>query len=356
MEKLFRLYRDPSEGEAGADEPTSIHEAIMKSGEEPAKEAVPEEKETPKPKFAWGDEDRRKAKVDPSDEDEFDMGYEREVDGKKAPARFKLKEIKETAKWLHENTTLINSALGMREQLTKNPDLAKVFNTWWGKAFEGNKYNPEAVAKMSAALEGKVEQVKEGIDDKTDDIKEMETELSELDEDSPQAKILRRNINALKSTRGQLKEALDTLKTLQEKTAGHDKFKTDFETTQKTNKEQEEAKEAAKIFDDTFGPLAKQHTFDDTDDAKEFENSVRDMVANMAAQDKIKDDSQFIKAIQECAKAVSERIGKRNERIVNGYLKKKGTPPPKEEGKKETQQEEPKSIGQMVADAMFPNA
>lgn len=342
MNKIFRFY------DAAAVEPTgspmldAMNEA--EAAAKPAEEVKPVE-ETPKTKFAWGDEDRRKGRYEPKDEDEFDLGYEDKKDGVKTPRMIKLAQMKETAKFLRENDGLIRSAMGMREQLTKNPDLAKWFNTGWAKAFEGDKYNPEAVTKLVASLEGKAEVTKDKIEDATDDIKEMETLLAELDAESPQAKIMRGNINSLKATRTQLKEALGTIKTLQEKTEGHDKFKTNFEETQKTQKEEADAKQAGELFNTTFGALtSKECKFDDADDAKELEDSTRDAVANLANQGKINNDAEFAKAIQDAAKATFERIGKRRERIVTDYLKKKGLTPkeevkPKEEIKKSPDEE-----------------
>lgn len=361
MKDLIKLYLDPQESESVG----SVMLDAMNKQESDSSETVPESKtdETPKTKFAWGEEDRRKEKYQPKDEDEFDLGYEIEDGDKKVPAKAKLSEIRSAAKFLKENRDMINASLGMREEFKKNPDLGKAFTSFWENSFKDNKYNPEFVGKMSNFLEGKTEVVKEKIEENTDDIKEMETLLNELDADSPQARILRTNINGLKATRAQLKEALGTIKGLQERTDGHDKFKTGFEETQKKNKESEEAKQAGKVFDDTLGALTSKdnkqgYQFEDQDDAKEFEGLVRDGVANLAKAGKITNDSEFIKAIQDVAKAVHERISKRTEKIVNGYLKKKGQPPldRKPEGNKEKtnkDSDDDKSIGELISESMF---
>lgn len=361
---LIKLYRDPGVSEAGAAtaEPSSVGEAMLsamdKSAESVESKEVSHETESKetKSKFAWGDEDRRKSRYEPKDDDEFDLGWEDEKDGVKTNRKFKLSEIKEEAKWLRENRSLINSALGMREQFTKNPELSKAFSLFWNKAHEGDKYNPEAVAKMHQMLEGKAEVIAEKVDDNADDIAEAEKELAELDPESPQYKIAKRSLNALKAVRSQLKTAEDSNKTLQGKLDGLDKFKTGFEETQKTQKSDAEAKQAGELFDTTLGALtSSEYKFDDADESKEFESSVRDMVATQAQKGKINNDQEFTKAIQDAAKATFERISKRNERVVNEYLKKKGKLPPEKEVKKEKEPEKEQSIGEALAGGMFPD-
>lgn len=371
MKNLIHLYRDPDPVEEGGGK--SIYESIMEAPDAPVDDKTVDINTPPADKvnddkaakkFAWGDEDRRKTRAEIKDEDEIDLGYEREVEGKKSPAKATMKEIKEAAKFLNDNNNVINSALGMRDQFSKNPDLKKAFNAFWGKAFEGNKYNPEYVGKLNAFLDGKQEEVKDKIDDQTDDIKEMEKDLAELDEASPQAKVLKRNISAIKATRTQLTDALKTIKTLQEKTDEHGKFRTNFEDTQKKDKESKEAEDATKLFDDTLGALRpeKKYVLEDPDDEKEFiggtkndSNGVKDYVANLAQNGRIKNDDEFKKAIADCAKVVFDRINKRNERIITGYLKKKGGVLPKKDEKEvkdEKTTPDEKSIGQFFADNM----
>lgn len=360
MNDLIKLYFDPA-GDTGAAtaEPSSVGEAMMSAfdkaeGEQKTDAPADKPEGETKPKFAWGDEERRKARAEIKDEDELDLGYEEEIDGKKSPAKRSLRAIKETAKWLKDNEDLVRSAVGMREQFANNPALKDWFNKSWGKIYEGNKYNPEAVARLSQALEGKAEDVKDKIGDTTDDIKEMEKLIEELDADSPQAKILRSNINGLKATRAQLKEALGTIKTLQDKSGEIDKFRTGFEETQKNQKTEAEAKQAGELFDSTLGALtSKEYKFDDADDSKEFESSIRDTVATQAHQGKINNDQEFTKAIQDAAKATFERISRRNERVVNEYLKRKGKLPPEKEVKDKKETEKEQTIGEAIADGLF---
>lgn len=363
MNDLIKLYRDPGVAEpTGSPMLDAMNEAEAAAPIEKVDTPAPETEEKPKSKFAWGEEDRRKPA--PVDEDpEFDLGYEDEKDGVKTPAKMKQSEIRARAKWLKENDGLIRGAVSMREEFKKNPELSKVFNTFWGKAYEGDKYNPEAVAKFSAMLEAKAEATVAKAEDNADDIVEAEKELAELDQDSPQYKIAKRSLNALKAVRTQLAEERANNKTtqtaLQAKLDGLDKFKGDFETTQKTQKEEADAKQSGDLFDTTFGALASGESmkFDDADDAKELESSVRDMVATLANPNqeggsKIKNDADFTKAIQESAKTAHERISKRNQRIVTEYLKKKGQLPPEKEKPKEKEKEK-SSDDESIGDAII---
>ncbi len=362
MNDLIKLYRDPGVADpTGSPMLDAMNEVEAAVPVEKVDTPAPAAEEKPKSKFAWGEEDRRKPAA--TDEDpEFDLGYEDEKDGVKTAAKLKHSEIRARAKWLNENDGLIRGAVAMREEFTKNPDLSKVFNTFWGKTFEGNKYNPEAVAKFSAFLEAKQEAVVAKVEDNADDIIEAEKELAELDQDSPQYKIAKRSLSALKAVRTQLAEERANNKTtqtaLQAKLDGLDKFKTGFEETQKTQKEEADAKQAGDLFDTTFGALASGESmkFDDADDAKEFESSVRDMVANLANPNqkggsKITNDAEFTKAIQDSAKAAHERISKRNQRVVTEYLKKKGQLPPEKEKLKEKEtvkSEDSETIGEAM--------
>ncbi len=328
MNRLIWRYLDPAEeGAVGGD---ALDTAIDNASQpETAQEnAAPETPAVAAKKFAWGDVDRRaKTEEDP----ELDLGYEEEKDGQKVPAKYKLSHIKEQAKWLNDNKNIIRAAMGMNKEFTANPELGKAFNTFWAKIYDGNKYNPEQVQKFNAMLEGKQEQIETTIDDKTDDIKEMEKLLEELDPESPQAKIMKSNINGLKNTRSQLAETLKANKAMQDKLEGLDKFKTGFEETQKKQKTEAEERQASELFTKEFSSLTSKDRKDgyhveDADDAKELERLVRDQVAEAARVGSITNDEQFVKAIQSSAKAAFDTISKRNERVVNAYLQKKQPP------------------------------
>lgn len=356
MRYLIRLYRDPAVVEpTGSPMLDAMNEA--EAAAKPVEEAKPVEQA--KTKFAWGEEERRKP-VATEEDPEFDLGYEDEKDGVKTPIKTKLSVVKETAKWLRDNGAMIRSSIGLRDTFNKNPELSKAFSALMTNSFEGDKFKPETVAKVMAALEAKAEVVDKKVEDNADDIAEAEKELAELDQDSPQYKIAKRSLNALKTVRGQLADAQANNKTLQGKLDGLDKFKKGFEETQKKQTEDADAKQAADLFDSTFGALTSGDTgikFDDAGDAKEFEEEVRNTVANLAEQKKITNDAEFTKAIQDAAKAANERISMRNQRIVTEYLKKKGQLPKEEEKPKEkeiTKIEDSESIGDAILRELSP--
>lgn len=356
MEKLFKLYfdPDPADNATGGD---SFDSVIDKAAEpdKPADQTPPSNEEPKKTKFAWGDEDRRKTRQQASDDDEFDMGYEQEDEkGNKAAVKAKLKEIKEAAKFYYENRGAINLGLGLSRQFKQSPEWAKAFDTIQAKMWEGGKYNGEFVNKQLSFLEGKAEQIQDKIDDKADDIADMEKDLNELDPDSPQARILRRNINALKTTRAQLQQTLALNKELQGKIDGVQKSQTDFSESQKKQRQDEEAKQAIDLFDKEFGALTSKEKkdgfyIDDTGDRADLENSVRDQVGKLALEGKIKNDDQFTQAIRDCVKANFEKISKRNERIINEYLKTKKPP---SQGQQQGEQPKNKIPAKSATDAI----
>lgn len=315
--------------------------------------------EEEKPKFAWGNEERRKAysgeeRRGTNKDPELDIG---EMDDKGQSKKYKLSEIKERAKWIRENTPLINAAVSMRKEFTDNPELSKAFTTFWGKAFENNKYNPEFVGKMGQFLEGKQEQIESKIDEKTDDIKEMETLLTELDSDSPQAKILKSNIANLKALRVQLSQTLESNKAMQAKIDGIEKFKTGFEKNQADGLRQRDEQAASELFDKEFKTLtAKEKTdgyfIEDSEDLSELERLVRESVASEAGSkdSKITNDDAFLESIRRNAKAAFEKISKRKEKYVNDYLKKKGLVPKEAIKPKERQPEKERQSN--VSDAI----
>lgn len=343
MKELLRRYLDPDPADGGG---ASFDSIVDKASHDstPASDITPTPEEA-KPvvtKFPWGNDDRRKTAQEIKDEQEIELGYEEEKEGKKVPAKYSIKHIKEQAKWLNDNKNLIRAAVGMNKEFTANPELSKAFTAFWAKSYgPDGKVNVEYVQKLNTMLEGKAEVIADKIDDKTDDIKDMEELLKELDPDSPQAKIMKSNINGLKATRAQLAEALKGNKSMQEKLDGLDKFKGNFEETQKKQASEAEEKRASELFATEFSSLTSKERkdgfhIDDADDAKELERMVRDQVANLAnpsqeGGSKITSDEQFTQAIQISAKAAFETISKRNERIVSQYLLKKQ--PPKPEGK-----------------------
>jgi hypothetical protein len=336
MKYLFKLYFDPDPADNNTGGP-DLDSIVDKATEPPAdanvdKPAEKSEATPPAKKFAWGDEDRRKSRQEVNDDLELEMGYEQEDDkGNKAAVKAKIKEIKEAAKFYYENRGAIKLGLGLASQFKQSPEWAKAFDSLQQKMWEGGKINTEFINKQLSFLEGKAEQIQDKIDDKTDDIAEMEKDLAELDAESPQARILKRNINALKTTKNQLTQALSANKELQGKIDGVQKFQTDFTDSQKKQKEDAEEKQTVELFNKEFGSLTSAekkdgYFIDDPEDKADFEEKVRRQVGDLALKGKITNDDQFVQSIRECAKAAFEKYSQRNERIISTYLKKKQPP------------------------------
>lgn len=338
MNNLIRLYRFPEEGVQTIDDMidnTPIERADDKPADKPEEkqaEPVAWDKTTERRK-AYSGEERRGERKDPS----FEMGYEeeKEVEGKKVKqqVKAKLSEIKEAAKFYHDNRDVVKLGLGLANQFKQSPEFAKLFDNIQTKMFKDGKIDGTFVTGTLAKLEAKEEVQKEKIDDATDDIKEMQKDLEDLDPDSPQAKILKRNISALQATRTQLKTAMDANKQLQDKIGGiekHNETQIKNQTAEKTKSEEDAA---IKLFDDTYKAITSKDSKDayyieDKDDASDFEDKVRTAIQRLALEGKIKNDQDFTNAIRESAKVAFEKYNQRRERIVNDYLKTKKQPEP----------------------------
>lgn len=339
MRNLLRLYRSPEGGEGAATIDSVIDDVVVdRAADKPADAPADKLADKPAEPTAWdktterrkrfSGEERRADAKDPI----YDMGYEteKEVGGKKVKemVKAKLSEIREAAKFYHDNRDVVKLGLGLANQFKQAPAFAKLFDTIQAKMFKDGKIDETFVTSTIDKLEAKQEQIQQKVDDQTDDIKEMQKDLEDLDPDSPQAKILKRNISALQATRTQLKQAMDSNKQLQDKIGGIEKFNTDRTNADKTAKTQAEEDSAIKLFDDTYKSITSKDTKDayhieDAEEAQDFEDKVRRSVQRLALEGKIKNDQEFTSAIRESAKVAFEKYNQRNERVINSYLKTK---------------------------------
>ena len=332
FENLIRLMREDGASEASGGGGGFNLDLSAAMSKEP--EATPAQTETNSSEPST--EPKSEApKVD--DDPEYELDYEEEP-GKKA--KTKLSELKATAKWLNDNKQLITGSLKIRDEASKNPAFGKALQTLISQAYdEKGNYNGQAVDSILSKLEAKAEAVQEKIDDKTDDIADMEKMLSDLDEDSPHASILKKNIAAAKSLRAQMSQSLEMNKKLQERLDGLDKFKTELTTKEETKLKDSEVKRLSDTYQKEIGALcdpAKSdgYRFVDTDEQADFDRAVRDSVAQKA--EGIKSDAEFVKVVKEAAKAVYDKMSKRREAYVNDYLKKKSGAPKEPEQKTES--------------------
>lgn len=371
---ISQINRDPNE----QDEAGSFQDAIsnaMDTAEQETPESKENESNEGKEENAEGTEtenkwdgktdrrskfsgqERRNSALDPEHELDFEM------EPGKGKAKFKTSELKEAAKFIHANKDSIAGALKIREMAAKHPEFGKILQTVIGKSFNGENFNQDFATKTLSALEGKAEKIEDKIDDKEDDIKEMQTLLDELDQDSPQAKILARNIANQKAQRSQLQNALNQINEMKSRVDGIEQKNTDFLKKQETEHTSVEVKRLSETFSKEIGALTDAqkkdgYKFIDADEQAEFDSTVRNIVASNAKN--IKTDADFVKSIQDAAKAVYDKMSKRREAYVNDYLKKKGqTPKTKDEEKPKQKKENDddslngKTIGETIADAMF---
>ena len=167
MLNFLRIMRDP-DPEPGFGE--AIIEALDKqeveTPETPAAPETPATPETPEAPKEWDKVERRKGyegekrrAADKTIEDpEHEVDFELEAG--KGKAKIKLSELKDTAKWIHENRGTLQSMLKHRQMAAKYPEFGKVMDAVINKSFDGDKFNGEFVNKTLATLEGKAEKLK----------------------------------------------------------------------------------------------------------------------------------------------------------------------------------------------------
>lgn len=318
-------------------------------------EAIGREQETAEtPKETPATETPKEPEAKTPEDPEFEMDWEDEPG--KGKAKAKLSELKETAKWIRENKQMVAGTLKIREEAQKNPNFGKALQTLINKSYnEKGEYQGAYVDNVLKQLEGQQEKIEDKIEDKTDDILEMENMLKELDEDSPHAKILKRNISAAKVMRQQLRDALDQNKKFQDRLDGVEKFQKDTISEKENAEKTAQVKRLSGLYDTEIGALTDEaksdgYKFVDADEKADFDRAVRDAVAANAGA--IKSSEEFVKSIKDTAKAVYDKMVKRREAYVNDYLRKKKGPEPKPPAKEEPKKDT-RSFGEALSEIDF---
>ena len=369
MNKFINICRDPDPepGFGGAiiealDKEEEAPATVTPAAETPAVETTPAWDKVERRKPYEGEKRRTADKINPDPEHEMDF----EVEEGKGKHKLKTSQLKSMASELFKNKGAYNYGLAMMDAGTKHPEFRTLIDKMVAMSFTDLKtFNPEFVTKTLAVLEGKVDKIDDKIEEKDELIDEMQAQLEDLDQDSPQAVILKKSIAYQKGLKAQFQkqmgEGQKRIDALEAKLNGVEKKHTDFLSEQGKAEQTVEVKRLSGIYEKEIGALTDKekkdgYKFIDEDEAREFDAAVRNGIAANAKD--IKDDASFVTLIQNTAKAVYEKIGKRRESWVNDYLKKKGQlpkegdkPPKKKEEEKDPL--EGKSIGQIIADEMF---
>lgn len=306
----------PPEGETPPEETPSMEDLINEGLSE---ETHPED--TPPPETPPEDTEKP-PETPPEDDQDFDLGYEE--DGKKVT--MKASEVKANLKWMKENSQTIGGAMKVRELAFKNPEFGKLLNSVIEKSVgENDSINNEYVTNSLKALEAKVENVENVIEDKDEDIEEAETILEELDPDSSQAMIMKKNIKIMKTQKAQLKEFKSSLDAVTVKLEGIDKKAADQTKSVEDAKHNESVAAHKKTFDNEYEVQTKEVKFIDDSEKQRFQNEVKKLVAGQSA--KIANDEDFKKVIGESVKTVTKNLEEYHQAIKNDYLRKKGKLP-----------------------------
>lgn len=270
--------------------------------------------------------------VKPEDPD-YEMDYDGE-DGKKA--KMKLSDLRQQAKWLHENRQIINGSLTIRQVANQNPTFKKALELITSKAFnDKGEFQGAQIDNVLKRLESEEVKTEQKIDDTSDDIAEMQKMLEELDQDSPNYRILQRNIAAAQRLQANLNASLEQNKKFQERLDGVEKFNVNITKEKEDGVRTQRVEEIASIYDREFAAMSDESKKDgfkfiDDDEKSDFDAAARKAIANIAASGSIKSDEQFAKVAQEQLKAVYGKFNARREAIVADYHRRKKAPEKKE--------------------------
>lgn len=290
------------------------------SGKKP--EEYPYHKQADKPKDQVPD--------DPEFELEFAQG------GKKEKKKLKLSELHKGYMLNEDYTRKSQEVSAEREKLKdllewaggvrSNPVLSNIIMTITEKAFGKDGVNTEYLNKILPAVSEKVEEKKEELAVKND---EIESVLKDIDPESPYAKLLK-NIWAANQ------QQLVKISELEKKMGTIEKTHTERNEAE-TRQAQEQAVNAAQqvltsTLDDMLDPEKEGH-FDIKSDSSKvlFRELVLGKLSKLRGDIKTKED--FVTVIKDAGKAVYQLLQKMNEDTLSGYIKTKRLPVKPDDGK-----------------------
>ena len=305
-----------SEGDTDNDKPAGENEDDGKPQEEEGGEAGKEGEDE-------GEGEKNKGEEEEEDP-EIELGYDAS-DGVKA--KMKMSEVRSTLKWLKDNNQSIAGAMKLRELAIKNPEFGKMMNQVISKSVsEDGQLNPEFISNTLKSLEVKADKIEDKIEDKDEDIDEAEALLEELDPDSSQAMVLKKNIRIMKAQKKQLADALKKIDDISQKLDGIDKKHTESNQARESEARDKEVSRIKDMFDRTVNEQTKEgYSFVDSHERGQFLNEVKKIVSGQP--DKIGNDDSFKKIVSEAVKAAYKKIEDRRQSVIADYLKKKGDKP-----------------------------
>jgi len=272
------------------------------------------------------------------DDPEVELDYEE--DGKKA--KMKMSEIKSTLKWLKENRQPIGGAMKVRELALANPEFGDLLNNVISKSIgEKGEVNKDFIAKTLKSFDVVADKIDDKIEDKDADIEEAEAMLDELDPESSQAMVLKKNIKIMKAQKSQLKEALGKIDSISSRLEGLDKKTNEDKQKVETQKYQATVEETKKIFNDEYESSTKENIeFINDSEKQKFQSEVKKLVAGQSA--KIANNDDFKKVIRESVKIAKKNLEDYHEAIRTDYLKRKKKLP--SENKKQEENPDPDKV------------
>lgn len=354
MKDFMRILRDADEKESsGASSVAEITSNAFNNMDD-----APEPKDEPPPAAPAKENEPGEVKEEPKNEDpDIEMEFEEEEG--KGKAKYKMSQVKAAMKELFENRQAFGGAKALQRAIRENPTFGKLYSTLVNKTFQDGKFDEEFATKTLASLEAKAEQTEQQVEKVEDHISEMQKDLEELDPESPQYRVLSKNIAQAKQMSAQLRETQAQNKAMQEKLDKVVKFQDDSVQSSKKADVDKQVERLSGVFNTEIGALtdaSKPDGFKFVNEgiAKRFDKDVREAVAARSVS--IKTDADFVKAIKEEATRLYKDYTAEGEAYVNDYLKKKGGLPTKAPEIKKEEPKEPmdaQAMGNALADAML---
>ncbi len=345
MPKLFSSFADGDGSPAGDAGDKSAEDALA---EELGLEEKGEEEGSEKEEEGKEEEGKEEEEEEDPKKEEEEKGEEIDLE-KFGLGKINSKDLKDLVEKGKDYTTKTQELSEKEKSVKELQDWAKVVKgdkraidvlIKFSKDLVNDKgeYNGKLLDRMKGALENKVEQTKDGLDARED---ELQQELDELDPDSPTYKLVKTSLEQIQA----LKERLDKAEEAAT-TAAKDKAEKEYEA---------QVQHAQQVYKTTLDsledPKAEGGLSFQTDSGKKV---WRSLVSSFMKDNpkEYKDEEDFVSTLKEVGKACHDTMSKHDEATIAAYLESKGQSPidPKKKvdpasPKGETEEEEEKAGG-----------
>lgn len=311
----------PKDGEEGKEAKAGEEEGAKKPDDEKKEDPAPED---PEIELQIGDQT---IKCKQSDYD----GYLKTIKRKIGDKELSIEDLEKTHETftkktqdISERESKLEEILVWSDRISKNPTLSKAIQTLSEKGYT----DPQFLANMVKALDGS-DAAQEKIEDALD------KELEELDLDTPEGKLV-------KKQHEQIKGLVDDLKEIKEAVTANKTAQTERDSTDADTARTKQFDNSKRIWDDALGAIKKSddYKFDSDEERSHHLAATSAVIATLARSKEgaelFKDEEAFTLQINKAAKeeyAKLQGIKKAHgDRILADHLKGKKTKVPQGPG------------------------